>query len=102
MSSWDKFNQTSLPSKEAFYSNLNMSDISNQDYSHAQNLWKGFGMKNLGKYHDLYLKTDVILPSNVFQAFRSTSLKHFPSIWLISIRLLDWLGKLVWSVWVLS
>ena len=77
MSGWNKFDETRLPPKKAFYSNLNMSDISDQDYSHAQKVWKGFGMKNLGEYHDLYLKTDVILPSNIFEAFRSTCLKHY-------------------------
>ena len=61
MSSWDKFDETELPPNEAFYNNLNMSDISNQDYSQAQKVWKGFDMKNLGEYHDLYLKTGVIL-----------------------------------------
>ena len=66
-----------LPPKEAFYSELSMSDISDKDYSHAQRVWKGFDMKNLGEYHDLYLKTDVILPRNVFEEFRSTCLKHY-------------------------
>ena len=66
-----------LPPKEAFYSNLNMSDISNQDYSHAQEVWKGFGRKNLGECHDLYLKTDVILLSHISEVFRSTCLKHY-------------------------
>ena len=90
MSSWDKFEETELPPKETLYSNLNMSDISEQDYSHAQKVWKGFGMKNLGEYHDLYLKTDVILLSNVFEAFMSTCLKQYsldPAQFYISPRL---------------
>ena len=71
----DYSEETKLPPKEAFYSNLNIRDISDQDYSYAQKVWKGFGMKNLGEYHDLYLKTDVILLSNHFKAFRSTLLR---------------------------
>ena len=77
MSSWDEFNEMELPSKVAFYSNLNISNISNRDYSHAKKVSKGFRMKNFGIYQDLYLKTNVILPSNVFKAFRFTCLKHF-------------------------
>ena len=77
MSSWVKFDETSLHPKEAFYSELNMSDISYEDYSHTQKVWKGFDMKNLGEYHDLYLKTNVILLSNIFEAFRSTCLEHY-------------------------
>ena len=77
MSSWDKFEETKLPPKEAFYSKLNMSVISNEDYSHTQRVWKGFDKKNLGEYHDLYLKTDVILLSNISEAFRSSVLKHY-------------------------
>ena len=76
MSSWDKFEETELPPRETFYGNLNMSDISDQDYSHAQNVWKGSGIRNMREYHDLYLKTNVILLSNVFEAFRSACLKH--------------------------
>ena len=47
--------------KKQSYSNLNISDISDHDYSYAQKVWKGFDMKNLDEYRDLYLKTDVIL-----------------------------------------
>ena len=54
-----------------------MSDISDKDYEHAQRVWKGFNIKNLGEYHDLCLKTDVILLSNVFKAFINTCLKHY-------------------------
>ena len=96
MSSWDKFEATKLPPKEAFHSKLNMSDISDQDYEHAHKVWKAFGLNNLGEYHDLYLKTDVLLLSNVFEAFRNTSAQNIISlIWLISIHRLDWLGRRV-------
>ena len=77
MSSGIKFEETKLPPKEAFYSELNMSDISDKDYEHAQRVWKGFDIKNFGEYHDLCLKTDVLLLSNIFEAFRNTCLKHY-------------------------
>ena len=72
MSSWDKFEETQLPPIEAFYSNLSMSNISDDDYQHVQKVWSAFSINNLGKYHDLYLHTDVILLANVFEAFRDT------------------------------
>ena len=53
MTSWDKLEESKLPPKEAFHSNLNMSDISEYDYKHAQRVWKKFKLKNLGEYHDL-------------------------------------------------
>ena len=77
MTSWDKFKETQLPFKEVFYGKINMSDINDEDYERAQRVWKGFDIKNLGEYHDLYLKTDVILLSNVFEAFRNTCLQHY-------------------------
>ena len=53
-----------------------MTNFSDDDYQHAQKVWKEFGIRNLGDYHDLYLKTDVILPANVFEAFRDTCIEH--------------------------
>ena len=61
MSSWDKFEESQLPPIESFYSNLSMSNVSEDDYEHAQRVWKEFRIHNLGEYHDLYLRTDVIL-----------------------------------------
>ena len=58
MDSWEKFDETALPSKEAFYSNLNLENISDKDYAHAQKVWDVFKIKNLGEYHDLYVKID--------------------------------------------
>ena len=60
-----------------------MSNISEYDYEHAQKVWRAFSLKNLGKYHDLYLKTGVILlclkhsGANVFEAFRDTYLEYY-------------------------
>ena len=54
MDSWEKFNETSLPSKKDFYSNLNMENIDDIDYRHGNNVFKIFKLKNLGEYHDLY------------------------------------------------
>ena len=77
MTSWDKFDETSLPPKEVFYSKLNMSNISDEEYSHTQAVWAEFGIRNLGEYHNLYLQTDVILLTNVFEMFGSTCLWHY-------------------------
>ena len=65
------------PPISAFYSNLNMSSISKEDYQYAQQVWKEFGIYNIGDYHDLYLRTDVALLANVFEAFKDTCLKHY-------------------------
>ena len=54
-----------------------MSSISEEDYQHAQQVWKEFGIRDLGDYHDLYPRTDVVLLANVYEAFRDTCLKHY-------------------------
>ena len=76
MTSWKKFTETQLPPKEAFHSSFNMSNISKSDYEHAQKVWRAFDLKNLGEYHDLYLKANVILLANMFEAFRGTCLEY--------------------------
>ena len=42
--------------------------ISAKEYQRAYDVWKVFGFKNLGEYHDLYLKTDVLLLCDVFKS----------------------------------
>ena len=56
MDSWEKFDETELPPKKDFYSNLNLEDISDEDYTHAQKVRNIFKIKNLGEYHDLYVQ----------------------------------------------
>ena len=53
MNSWEIFNEASLPPKESFCSKLNLEDISNKDYLHAQKVWDTFEIRNLGEYHDI-------------------------------------------------
>ena len=77
MDSWDKFKETSLPSIEKFYSNLNMSGVSDGDYEHACRVWREFGIRNMGEYHDLYLRTDVVLLANVFESFRRVCSENY-------------------------
>lgn len=72
MDSWAKFEETALPPKEAFYSKLVESDITDEEYGHAQNVWQMFNIKTLGEYSDLYMKTDVLLLADIFENFRST------------------------------
>ena len=77
MDYWNRFKETALPPKETFCSKLNMSGDSDQDYEHARRVWNEFGINNLGEYHDLYLKTDVILLANVFEAFKKVCLDNY-------------------------
>ena len=77
MDGWDKFNETSIPSKESFYSNLTMEDISETDYRHAINIFKRFKLNNLGDYHDLYVQSDTVLLADVFENFRNKCLEVY-------------------------
>ena len=70
MDSWERFNETSLPSKEDFYSNLNMENVDDIDYRHSNNVFKIFKLDNLGDYHDLYVQNDTLLLADVFENFR--------------------------------
>ena len=77
MDSFSKFNDTKLLHREEFYSQLTDEGISEDDYSHAQNIWNTFNLQNMGEYHDLYLKTDILLLTDVFENFRKTCLTYY-------------------------
>ena len=74
MDNWERFNETSVPSKESFYSNLNMENIEDTDYRHGNNVFKIFKLNNLGEYHDLYVQSDTLLLAGVFENFRNKCL----------------------------
>ena len=54
-----------------------MSGVSDRDYEHACSVWQEFGIRNMGEYHDLYSRTDVVLLENVFESFRRVSLENY-------------------------
>ena len=70
MDNWERFNETSLPSKESFYNNLNMEDIDDIGYRHGKNVFNKFKLNNLGNYHDLYGQSDTLLLADVFENVR--------------------------------
>ena len=77
MDGWDKFNKTSIPNKESFYSNLTMENITETDYIHANNVFETFELNNLGDYHDLYVQSDTLLLADVFENFRKACIKTY-------------------------
>ena len=89
MNSFKKLNETKLPSKSKFFSSLKDKNISEKDYEKAKNIWNTFEIKTLGEYHDLYLKTDVLLLCDVFEKFINTCLNYYG---LDSCRYFDSLG----------
>ena len=62
----ERFNKVSLPEKEVFYSELNREDISDEDYIQSKKVFEEFKLKSPGEYYDLYLRSDVLLLTDVF------------------------------------
>ena len=77
MDTEEKFNDTKLPPREAFYSKLSGKGISEKNYKHAWNVWNTFKMKTFKEYHKLYNETDALLLADVFENFRNLCLKIY-------------------------
>ena len=75
--SWERVNDKLLLNKKDFYSNLNMEDINDIDYGHANKVFKGFKLENLRDYQDLYVKSGALLLADVFNNFRDMCIKEY-------------------------
>ena len=77
MNSFEKFEDSRLPKKEDFFSIMNNEHITDEEYQHAQNVWNEFGLSSMGEYHDLYLKSDILLLTDVFENFRKACQQYY-------------------------
>ncbi|XP_057329894.1 uncharacterized protein LOC130670501 [Microplitis mediator] len=73
----DKLNDKQLPDQNSFFSKLSNNGITDDNYTFAQLVWNKFNISTLGKYSDLYLKTDVLLLADVFENFRQNCLNNY-------------------------
>ena len=95
MGSWKKIDETELQPKKDFYSNLNLENINNDDYIHAQKVWDVFEITYLGKYHDLYVQSDTLLLADIFEKFSNMCLIYMNLVLYICtwIRMQSWFKK---------
>ena len=77
MDSWKKFDETTLPPKEDFYSELNLEGVSDKDYAHDQKVWEVFEINNCGEYHDLYVQSDALFLADVSGKFRNKCIEIY-------------------------
>ena len=77
MDSWERFDETPLPDEKSFYSELYQEDTTNEDSTHAQKVFEELKIKNLGDYHDLYVQSETLLLTDVFENFRSKSIEMY-------------------------
>ena len=92
MDNWEKFDETTLLPKEAFHGNLNLKDISDEDYTHPKKVWEVFEIKKLGEYHNLYAQTDTLLLADVLENFRNKCIEIYgpDPIYVVSAPGLAW------------
>ena len=92
MDSFNRFHKRKLPNKDDFYSILNDEHISDMQYVYAIKVWNTFKLKNMGEYHDLYLKSDVLLLADLFENFRNTCMQYYELDPCHYLLVLDYLG----------
>ena len=92
MTYFEKLNVNKLPPKSKFYSRLNDSNITDEEYKHAKNVWKEFNCKTMRDYHDLYSKTDVLLLADVMENYRNVCIGNYglDPLWYYTAPGLAW------------
>ena len=76
--------------RKSFYSNLNMENIADADHKHVKRVWKDIKIKNLGEYHNLYVKRNTLLLVDVFESIPRKCIEIYEldsTIFFISSRI---------------
>ena len=77
MNSFKKISEDKFPDKSRFFSSLKDSGINEEQYDRTVNVWKVLKIKIFGEYHDMYLKTDVLLLTDLFEKFIKTCVDYY-------------------------
>ena len=88
MNSFKRFNEDTLCARKYFYSSTKDKKISKngripaghvsiEEYMVCEKIWDKFNIKNMGDYHDHYLKKDILLLADFFEKFIDTCLKYY-------------------------
>ena len=77
ITSFDKLNERRLPYRKDFYSKLSNKECSQEDYHNAIKVWFKFKCKTLLDYHNIYLVSDVLLLSDIWENFRYVCYKNY-------------------------
>ena len=72
-----KLEETQLLPKQEFYSKLYEEGIRDEDYQHAKNVWTTFNCQTLEDYQKIYLRSDVLLLTDVFESFQKMTLATY-------------------------
>ena len=81
----ERFGEIDLPDKEHFHNRLDDKAISKEEYIHAKNVWNTFRCITMRDYHDLYIKSDVLLLPDVFENFRKMALNKYHTVYQDSL-----------------
>lgn len=77
MTSVERYKEEQLPPPEAFHNELYQSDVTEEEYQHAQTVWNELGVKNLGEYTRIYNMQDTLLLLDAFNNLRGVFYSQF-------------------------
>ena len=92
LKSFDVLKEPRLPPIESFYSSLRLELVSEEEYAHANQVFDYYKCETIKDYLMLYLNTDVLHLSDVFEEFRTTCLDHYKldPLWFYTSPSLAW------------